>query len=382
MHITTSNKRLVNVILSFEHQYQDRGHFKMNFSYERFNISIQENYTTNKLNPFRDYSINIIWLIITAITLTTNLSALLIIVCRHNLRVLSNAVLCSMFICGCLFAVLYLLPGQTIISWRHSSNFLCNIVPLFGVATTTCYNLHLCAICTNKVISIITPFRHRQLLRQRNVIIIISLFWIIPFTTSLIPVISFKPYSAYCPTHSLATSQLSEVIFYTVFFVLVVIIPIIFTTMLYVVAFIIVNRRNRINISNANYTLHQTRQLSSTGPKTKILLQMFAVLGLFVFCWLPYFILFIMISYVYFDDDFLYYRLHYLQYIAFSHPAINPILFAYYTRSIRDEIKQLISQCYRPIRPSASIYQQSNGQPKHSILFINCSAKNQDPAVV
>lgn len=309
-----------------------------------FNTSTKGTNVT-KACPILGNSIDITWLIISILTLATNLSVLLIL-CRRNLRILSNAVLCSMFICGCAFALLYLFPGRAMIIWRVSSNFVCNVIPLSGVAFTTCYNLHLCAICIDKIISIISPFRHRELSSRKNVIIIISIIWIIPFLSSFIPLATYMPYLQKCGLSQSRDYLIVQRTFYAVHFVVMIIIPIIFTILLYIVAFIKVNRRHRIKISTISHThYHQARQVSMAGRNLKILLQMLVMLGFFAFCWLPYFIAYAATSFSVPVE--IWQLLMHLNYLALSYPAANPILFAYYTNSIRDEIKILIARYFK-----------------------------------
>lgn len=87
---------------------------------------------------------------------------------------------------------------------------------------------------------------------------------------------------------------------------------------------------------------HHTRRTSNAGQNLKIIRQMLAMLGLFAICWLPYFIL-SMVQYYGISLDLL--PLIILSnYVAFRYLAVNPILFAYYTNSIRDKIKSLIGR--------------------------------------
>lgn len=314
---------------------------KMFFNRSRLNNPTQ---ATNIIQ-FYLYWINPVdktWFVITILTLITNLSALLIIVCRRNLRILSNAVLCSMFICGCAYAILYLFPCRAMILWQQSSSF----VPIISGGTlTACYNLHLCAICIDKIISITSPFRHLALKHRKNVVIVISIIWIIAITFSsilLIAAIQFRrsPYRDH-----IIVGQ----ILYTFHFVAIIIMPIILTMLLYIVAFFKVNRRNRTIRLFVGNTNGQVRQISKASRNFKIMKQMLAMLGLFTICWLPYCIIIILVEYVYVASiPYLLEQIMYIYpYLTFSYPAINPILFAYFTISIRDEIRVLLAKRFK-----------------------------------
>ena len=294
--------------------------------------------------------VKIPWLMIAILTLTTNLFLVFLIICRRNLRTLSNAILCSMFICGCAYAVLCIFSSKVMIHWQilSKSRLYSYIIRSSGITFTICYNLHLCGVCIVKMISIISPLRYRILLCRKKTFIIIGIIWAIPIVLGPIPALmDFLYWLQNRPSrHYLIVRQICN----TVILIITIIVPILFTIMLYIVAFIIMNRRNRLAMLAASraHCNHQACQLSNVGRNLIIIKQMLVMLGLFTVCWLPYFIFIISIDYIQIQISLPFALLHImdgLSYLALSYPAINPILFAYYTASIRDEIKILIAQC-------------------------------------
>lgn len=327
----------------------------MNFSQSYSNISTQAiNITSSP--PHQNINVDITWFITAILTLSTNLSVLLIILCRRHLRILSNATICSMFICGSAYSLLYLFPSRVLVHWLPRDSFLHFMMPSIGIAFIICHNLHLSVICMQKISSIISPFRHRQLLRQKNVVIVISLVWVIPFISSLTLLVLDTLYLR--SNYTLFPNYVfTRHVLYTLMFVVIVIIPIILTIILYIVALIKVNRRNRIRSLDVNYTHCQTRQIYGGGQNVKIILQMLTMLGLFTICWLPSFILYIAITY---NGAFqLLEILRMIFYLGCSYPAVNPILLAYYTNSIRKEIKGLIYSYFSPSTQNHSIKQST-----------------------
>ena len=288
------------------------------------------------------------WLIIAIFTLITNLSLLLTIVCRRNLRTLSNAVLCSMFICGSGYALLFLIPGRVMENWHQSSTSLLYIAATSGYIFTISYNLHLCVICACKILSLISPLRHRVLLCRKNTIITISVTWAISIILGPTPVLTDILY--HYQNKPIRDYIIVQQMWHTVIFVLTIIIPIIFTLMLYIVAFIKINRRHRVTMLTVTRTSHKITQTYCVGRNLKLIKQMLVVLGLFTLCWLPYLIFVIIVKYMH-THTFIPFPLVQLvsrfSYLTLSYPAINPILFAYYTISIRNEIKILITQYFK-----------------------------------
>ena len=139
-------------------------------------------------------------------------------------------------------------------------------------------------------------FTPSTIIASKNVIIIITLFWAIPFIFSLLPLVSYKPYSLYCIASILGTYEVTaNRIFFTSFIIVTVIIPIIFTIMLYIVSLIKINRRNNILISIVGHTHNPIRSICGAGQNLKIILQMLAMLGFFAFCWLPFFTLYVLL---------------------------------------------------------------------------------------
>ncbi|RDD42859.1 Beta-2 adrenergic receptor [Trichoplax sp. H2] len=284
---------------------------------------------------------NSAWLVIAMLILVTNLFVLSIILIRKNLRNPSNAILCSMFICGCTIPIVYIFPGRVFEEWRFQSIFLCSTSPSFAFASITCYNLHICGICLDKMMSILTPFRHRILSNTRNIAILIAAFWIIPYVTGFIPLYTYRPYSSQFCVYDNRSHQIiqNDQIFQTIFFVTLIFIPMLTTIMLYSVALVKINRKSGSKILAD--AINQTVQKSNLSRNLKVLRQLFFVLGLFAICWLPFFILFVVQQYYFNETTRLVYSV--FRYLALTYPIINPALVSFFTSSIRDEIMYLFN---------------------------------------
>lgn len=290
--------------------------------------------------------VDIIWLLIGLLSLASNSFVVSIILSCRKLRNCPNAILCSMLLSSCAISVFYVLPGQAFIQWRVTSIFLCSTIPSIAYASITCYGLHVCASCLDKVISILTPFRHRNLLTARNITILIICLWVIPYFLCAIPFLTYRPYSSkYCIYQNYTPIDRNrDVIFHTVFLTFMTFVPVAGTIILYVVAFIKVNSKKRRRITNAS--ISQNTQRSNTEKNWKIARQMALILGFFLICWLPLFIILILERYI----TVLRILTSIFRYIAFSYHVFNPILIAYFHTGIRRQIKHLWNTMCMQIR--------------------------------
>lgn len=296
--------------------------------------------------------VSVTWLLIGIFSLASNSFVACIILSCQKLRNCANAILCSMLLSSCAITIFYVLPGRVFVHWRENFIFLCSIIPSIVYASITCYILHICVNCLDKVVSILAPFGHRNLLTIKNVTIVIICLWTTPYLLCAIPFLTYRPYSSqYCIYHNYTQiDYIRDRIFHTVFFTFEIFIPIISTTILYIAAFIKVNSKKRRRIRNAFMIsmISQGRQNSNMDKNWKIALQMMLMLGLFMICWLPLLVSFIVVRYSL--TAMLRTLLNIFQYIAFIYHIINPIFIASFQMGIRRQIKRVLVTIYARIR--------------------------------
>ena len=293
--------------------------------------------TTPVLNNITFNSENVAWLVIGILIVATNLFVLLIILFNRRLHDPSNIILCSMLVSGCAITVFYILPGRVFTKWRLATVFLCSTMPSFAFASLTCYNLHICAIYIIKAVPFVASFRYRKLTSIRYTAYLLLLLWSIPYVASFTPLFTYRLYSSQACVyinHSRTAIQ-NDQIFQFIFFKALIFIPITAAIVLYVIAYIAIK-----NLPPWRPSIETTLKLRRTLYKMKYSLlvrQIIFMLGLCAICWLPFFVMFIILQFRFYPPERMIYSI--LRYLALSHPIINPILFAYFTRSIHDAIK-------------------------------------------
>ena len=311
--------------------------------------------------------VHIIWLLIGILSLVSNSTVACIILFCRKLRNRNNAILCSMLISGCAISILYILPGLAFPQLRVVSIFFCSTAPSFAFASFTCYSLHLCGSCLDKVASIVAPFRYKHYSTGRNTAIAIMCFWIIPYLLCAIPFFTYQPYSSQRCIYSNKTEiELHrEQIIQTVFFTFMIFIPVVGTITLYVVASIKVN---------ALYG--QVSQRPSLHENWKLARPMIPMLGLFCICWIPYFIYFILLSYKNspkFDAI-----VDVLRYTVFVYYVVNPIFIAYSHISIHSQIKLFCQGKQRKRRKrKISIHPKNDHQLKDELQVAGATPHKQ-----
>ena len=299
--------------------------------------------------------VDVIWLLIGLFSLLSNsIVACIILFCR-KLRNRNNAILCSMLISSCGISILYVLPGRAFQRLRIISIFFCSTLPSVAYATITCYGLHLCGSCLDKVISIVSPYRHQRYFTTRNTGIAIMCFWIIPYFLLAIPFFTYLPYSSQRCIYTNYTELdfHRDRIFQTVFFTFMIFVPIGGTLTLYIMAFVKLNTSN----SQASHGSYMRRNW-------KIARQMICMLGLFSICWLPLFFTFIIVAYRLTQFTRLLFEI--FSYTAFSYHVFNPIFIAYFHVGIYHQTKRLCRRIQR--KRTFSIYPQNNYQFENNKL--------------
>ncbi|RDD39263.1 Octopamine receptor beta-2R [Trichoplax sp. H2] len=299
-----------------------------------------------------------LWGSIGVMTLLTNIFLFSMIVSCKRLRIISNYIIASMCFVGILIALLYLLPRWTIpIFYRDP--FLCQILPALGQGLLLNLNFHVCLVSLERYIIILYPFWHRQYCCKKVLSWILLTVWFFTVSFPFIPLMTYQPIRQHGCNNYIVVDKAPNLIMYYIYFSVFFFFPVAILISTYTCIFSkIMSGESKVSKTNSPFV-----------RKRKTLCHISIIVGLFIITWLPFVIAFFALQL----REKTQAQLDVLtvtQYISFSYPAINPLLYTYYTNSIREEIifniKILLIKCGFDIR-----IDEPNGVPTRTVIYMH-----------
>lgn len=295
--------------------------------------------------------------IIGLVALLTNGSLVYFIVTRRKLWKLHNVKLCSMSMCGILFALLFCFPYP--LTALYKASLLCYLRLPFRNFLMSCICLHLALIAIDRAITIIKPLRYSKLVNRKYTFFTLSTIWLAALFSSFYPVLTFRTQAKargrnLCPTSGKATDELSYTIaFYSFCFLCPLLI------MLYCYGYILVIALRHLKKMNnheiATYDPVQNRKSILITKQFKAAVPFLIITGTFITLTVPH-IICSMISLILASLPFELRRSnlslliiclkasdYVLRELAFSYPALNPLIYVYFSRDIRNEITNILN---------------------------------------
>ncbi|EDV21184.1 uncharacterized protein TRIADDRAFT_60138 [Trichoplax adhaerens] len=276
------------------------------------------------------------------ITVATNSFLLIVLVSKRHLRTASNTLLVSTLIVGILFALLYLIPRWAI-PYTGQLPILCALLPSIGQAFFININLHVCSISLERYICIANPFLYDRIGKRRNFIILIILLWVTSTISQFIPLFTFKPIKSTC--YYWADDLVAQRYFLIATFVILFFVPLTIIVVSYCRIYVIVN----LHVAQFQQIV---KQLNSNKEKLtkdrKAIKQIVAMISVFIISFLPFVIEFLIWQDKEFEGseaDII--TLRVTQFLAFSYPAISPLLCCWFKANLRREVKRSLHLCWQ-----------------------------------
>ena len=302
------------------------------------------------------------WIVIGITGTITNLLLFLSLISSKSLRNPSHIIITSSFLVGIFFNGLYILPRWAAFGYFHRYPIICTILPLLGAAFLFNYNLHQCFISMDRYFAVKWPVRYRRCIHKRSYFYVLLYFWGFTLITAFIPVMTFRPFnSKRCVLHS--GNHVAERIFAYWNFFGWFFVPIVVIIFCYAKTFHLIFNKRRKSVAPNITASYRPMQLDN--KKTINASVQMAILALiFIVMMLPYTCVFIVseirqIAFI--SPQTLFDMIFITRYIAFSYPAINPILYGYFVGSIRYAVydRLHLKQCKKLDIPKSS--QANNG---------------------
>ena len=283
--------------------------------------------------------------LIMCLTIFGNLLVCFAVLIYKHLQTQTNMMLLSLAVSD-LFMVVSMAFNSSMIlhgKWLFSKT-LCTVVSSLGLPLCFISILHLCLLSINKYISIQKPFKHHELMSRRTVVVLMVLIWLVPSVVVNLPYADFDFRSSVfgCLKNTSHHNPSSSFILVLIF----VILPFTLLFYVYIYLFKVVRQHaRRINamqpVVNAQHSSRNQRVVIRQTVKS---VKTFAlVIGAFVFCYTPFFLLGTYVSSKgteTISPDIMWA----VTWLAFCNSFCNPVVYSLRYKRFRESFRKML--CY------------------------------------
>lgn len=264
----------------------------------------------------------------------------------RSLRSVTNMLMASLAVADITVAVLvmpYLLVYDLVRSWKFGPIF-CHIWISCDVMCCTASILHLCIIALDRFLAITNPLRYKVIMSRRRGIFLIAAAWFCSCAISFAPIMlgwysdgtnDLYTVSKEC---SLNVNQIYAIVSSVTSFYLPS--PVMFY--IYTKIFVIAQRQAR-EIKRMERTIHQSSKLEQRRFKrhskrvlsdTKAIKTLGIIMGAFCICWLPFFLMYIILPFC--DTCHVAYELRSaITWLGYVNSFINPCIYGFLNSEFR-----------------------------------------------
>uniref|UniRef100_A0A3P9MBB4 G-protein coupled receptors family 1 profile domain-containing protein n=1 Tax=Oryzias latipes TaxID=8090 RepID=A0A3P9MBB4_ORYLA len=236
----------------------------------------------------------ILFLLIVSTLLGNTLVCAAVIKFRHLRSKVTNFFVISLAVSD-LFVAVLVMPWEAITEVTNTWLFgrFCDVWITFDIMCSTASILNLCIISVDRYWAIASPFKYERKMTHRVAFVMIGVAWTLSILISFIPVqlncnfnatpiIGMSCVANLNKTYAISSSLIS--------FYIPVVIMIATYTRIYRIAQTQIRRIASLERA-AEQAQNQASLKSSFKKETKVLKTLSIIMGVFVFCWLPFFVL-------------------------------------------------------------------------------------------
>ncbi|CAF0807325.1 unnamed protein product [Didymodactylos carnosus] len=274
-------------------------------------------------------------------------------ICRvQRLRHPTNYILMSLAIADLLVTTTVMIPGLVYNikqKWIFGAIF-CKIWVSNDITFCTASILHLVAVSIDRFVAIENPLRYKQKMTSRTIFIIIGCIWLISVLLSYGPVMlglySFGNAQEYLQDKSecgMRPNRIYSIISSLTSFY----IPLIIILALYARIFITARKHSLElqKLENIIKRLHSNEQFVLESSKwkrdAKAIRTLGIVVGVFIICWLPFFIMYLRLAYCDYECITPFVE-HLITWIGYANSFCNPVIYAFSNKDFRNAFFEIL----------------------------------------
>uniref|UniRef100_A0A8C1R4Z5 5-hydroxytryptamine (serotonin) receptor 1A a n=1 Tax=Cyprinus carpio TaxID=7962 RepID=A0A8C1R4Z5_CYPCA len=296
---------------------------------------------------------------------------------ERSLQNVANYLIGSLAVTDLMVSVLVLPMAalyQVLNKWTLGQE-MCDIFISLDVLCCTSSILHLCAIALDRYWAITDPIDYVNKRTPRRAAILISLTWLIGFSISIPPMLGWRKPKDRADPDACTISQDHGYTIYSTFGAFYI--PLILMLVLYgrifraarfrirktvkktekgkIITEVQIVSRNHLSLPNNPQPCFENRNDKNTEARRKVALArerkavktLGIIMGTFIFCWLPFFIVALISPFCQrcFMPDWLRAVINWLGY---SNSLLNPIIYAYFNKDFQNAFKKILKcKCIR-----------------------------------
>uniref|UniRef100_A0A3Q3JL52 G-protein coupled receptors family 1 profile domain-containing protein n=1 Tax=Monopterus albus TaxID=43700 RepID=A0A3Q3JL52_MONAL len=231
----------------------------------------------------------ILFLLIVSTLLGNTLVCAAVVKFRHLRSKVTNFFVISLAVSD-LFVAVLVMPWEAITEVTGSWLFgrFCDVWIAFDIMCSTASILNLCIISVDRYWAIASPFKYERKMTHRVAFVMIGVAWTLSILISFIPVQLNCTAAESCVANLNRTYAISSSF---ISFYIPVVIMIATYTRIYRIAQTQIRRIASLERAAEQAPNDEASLKSSFKKETKVLKTLSIIMGVFVFCWLPFFVL-------------------------------------------------------------------------------------------
>lgn len=276
------------------------------------------------------------------VTLVANAVVCVVIYKKSFLHTVINTFIVSLCVSDFLNALLKM--STTLLSTLDRNWYphwaICYITTPFGVLFGAASVFNLCAVAVNQYFVIVHAMRYPSLMTSSHARRVIAGLWISSVVISIPPVV-WRESKTICRSGAVSKEdKVSETIYFSALWIFVVVIPSILMIFSYSNIFLVAKEqifrmRTKSHIGNGVKSVAKARLKELRAAAVLAL-----VGGIFILCWVPFFIVQTLHKFTAVQIDRIYFQLFLC--VMYSKSAINPFLFTFLNQDLRRAVKQYL----------------------------------------
>ncbi|XP_076835296.1 D(1)-like dopamine receptor [Brachyhypopomus gauderio] len=288
----------------------------------------------------------VLFLLIVSTLLGNTLVCAAVVKFRHLRSKVTNFFVISLAVSD-LFVAVLVMPWEAISAVAGTWLFgrFCGIWIAFDIMCSTASILNLCIISVDRYWAIASPFRYERKMTHRVAFMMIGVAWTLSILISFIPVqlnwheaeeeegaaANISDYSDNCKANLNRTYAISSSL---ISFYIPVVIMIATYTRIFRIAQTQIRRISSLeraveqaqNHQHANDCAHENSLKTTFKKETKVLKTLSIIMGVFVFCWLPFFVLNCMVPFCQCVSDTTF---TIFVWFGWANSSLNPVIYAF-----------------------------------------------------